>query len=530
MFSSSSLPYLGQKLGSWCPPSIFQASRSCYARFFGRYKHPIATERVLDRGWSRDKRELEPTRGQDGAIVTCAEQLANFVAKQSFDDLAADDRMQLKIRILDSLGCAIGAMDSEPTKKVREQIAECSGPCSLIGGGWATADRAAFYNGSLVRYLDFNDSYLAKGETCHPSDNLAPVLAAAEFAGGSGRDLMTALAVSYQVQCRLSDVAPVRAAGFDHTTQGSYAVAAGVAKALGLSSAQAANAIGICGTAFNALRVTRTGKLSHWKALAYPNTAAGCTFATFLAMRGITGPLEVFEGEKGFMDAIAGCFNIDWSLEDLSRVRQSILKKHNAEIHSQTAIECALRFSGQEQFDPGEVEHIEIETFDVAYNIIGGGEEGDKTIVSTKEEADHSLPYVVSVALLDKQVMPEQYEPERINGRDVQELLQKVSVHPLDTFSERFPNEMPCRLLLTLHDGRVLSKELHDYPGFLTQPMSWETVLEKFQRLAGPFTATPLRRSIANAVKNLESIQVKELTQLLQKVERVRRKNREHVA
>jgi len=462
--------------------------------------------------------------------VTCAEQLASFVTGKTFDDLAADDRIQLKIRILDSLGCALGAMEGEPIKKVREQIAECSGPCSLIGGGWAAPDRAAFYNGALVRYLDFNDSYLAKGETCHPSDNLAPVLAAAEFAGGSGRDLMTALAVSYQVQCRLSDVAPVRAAGFDHTTQGSYAVAAGVAKALGLTSAQTANAIGIAGTAFNALRVTRTGKLSHWKALAYPNTAAGCTFATLLAMRGITGPLEVFEGDKGFMDAIAGCFEIEWSLEDVTRVGKSILKRHNAEIHSQTAIECALQLRTQEDFDPTEIEHIEIETFDVAYNIIGGGEEGDKTIVSTKEEADHSLPYIVSVALLDKQVMPEQYTHERISRRDVQELLQKVSVHPVDAFSDRFPNEMPCRLILTLRDGRVLSKELHDYPGFVTQPMSWETALEKFNRVAGPFSTSSLRRSIADAVKNVESIQVKEVTQLLQKVERVRRKDKEHVA
>ena len=99
-------------------------------------------------------------------------------------------------------------------------------------GGWArrAPDRAALYNGALVRYLDFNDSYLAPGETCHPSDNLAPVLAAAEYADACGRELLTALAVAYQVQCRLSDEAPVRAKGFDHTTQGAYAVAAGVAR------------------------------------------------------------------------------------------------------------------------------------------------------------------------------------------------------------------------------------------------------------------------------------------------------------
>lgn len=451
--------------------------------------------------------------------MTCAEQLAGFVTQRCFDDLSDNECVQLKIRILDSLGCAIGAIDGEPIRMLREQIPGSDGVCTLIAGGRAAADRAAFYNGALVRYLDFNDSYLAKGETCHPSDNLASVLAATEYADGTGRDLLVALSVAYQVQCRLSDIAPVRAAGFDHTTQGAYAVAAGVSKALGLNPTQTANAIAICGTAFNALRVTRTGKLSHWKGLAYPNTAACCTFATFLAMRGITGPLEVFEGEKGFMDAIAGVFQIDWRQEDLGRVMVTILKKHNAEIHSQTAIECALQLKTEEKFDASEIEHIDIDTFDVAYDIIGGGEEGDKTFVSTKEEADHSLPYLVSVALLDGQVMPEQYADERILLPDVQALLHRVSVHSVEAFSERFPKEMPCRLILTLGDGRVLSKELYDYPGFVTQPMSWEMAFEKFERIASCFVPAPLLHSIADNVKNLESIQVRHLTQLLQKVE-----------
>ena len=169
--------------------------------------------------------------------MICAEQLAAFVARASFQSLSEGARTQLKIRVLDSIGCAIGATGGEPVRFVREQIEEFADNegCTLIGGGHAAPDRATFYNGALVRYLDFNDSYLAKGETCHPSDNLAPILAATEYADGTGSDLLTALAVAYQVQCRLSDVAPVRTAGFDHTTQGAYAVAAGVSRALGLN-------------------------------------------------------------------------------------------------------------------------------------------------------------------------------------------------------------------------------------------------------------------------------------------------------
>jgi 2-methylcitrate dehydratase len=177
---------------------------------------------------------------------------------------------------------------------------------TLIGGGSTAPDRAALFNSALVRYLDFNDSYIAIAETCHPSDNFGAVLAGSEYAHCSGKDFMTALALAYQVQCRLSDVAPVRSKGFDHTDQGAYSVDAATARALGLDQNGIANALAISGTANNALRVTRTGKFSYWKGLAFPNTAFGAVHAAFLAMRGVTGPLEVFEGNKGLMTPSPG--------------------------------------------------------------------------------------------------------------------------------------------------------------------------------------------------------------------------------
>ncbi len=452
--------------------------------------------------------------------MTVAEELAAFVCRASYDELSQEARRQLKIRILDSLGCAIGALRGEPVRLLRLQVDDFGGRarCTLIGGGGSAPDRTAFYNGALVRYLDFNDSYLAEGETCHPSDNLAPVMAAAEYAGGSGKDLLTALAVAYQVQCRLSDAAPVRAKGFDHTTQGSYAAAAGVSKALGLDQAKTSNAIAISGAAFNALRVTRTGALSHWKGLAYPNTAFCATHAAFLAMRGITGPLEVFEGNKGFMEAISGPFRIDWLREDLERVTRTVLKKYNAEIHSQSVLEGIFELKQAADFRPEDLQKVEIEIFDVAYKIIGGGEEGDKRTVRTKEEADHSLPYIVAAALLDGRVMPEQYRPERIAAPDVQALLRKVTVRPSEDYSRRFPREMPCRVALTLRDGRLLNKEMRDYEGFLTRPMGWPSAARKFETLSKPFTDPSLRREIVEAVDHLETIRVEDLTRRLAEV------------
>jgi len=448
---------------------------------------------------------------------TRSEQLASFVERAAWEDLSPAAREALKIRVLDSLGCAFGALNGLPIRLIRENIEEFGGNplCTLIGGGHTAPDRAAFFNGALIRYLDFNDSYLAEGETCHPSDNIGAVLAASEYSLASGRQFLTALAVAYQVQCRLSDVAPVRARGFDHTTQGAFAAAAGVAKALELSAPQITNALGISGTANNALRVTRTGELSHWKGLAYPNTAFDALRAAFLAMRGITGPREVFEGNKGWCQTISGDFEIDWSGENLERVTRTILKKYNAEIHSQSALEGMIEILREHGFTGREIDRIRIDIFDVAHLIIGGGVEGDKTVVRTKEEADHSLQYMVSVAALDGQAMPEQYEPERIARDDVQSLLHRVTVVPDPVFSRRFPDEHACRLAVALKDGRTFTREKSDYEGFHTRPMSWAKVEEKFHRLAEGAVDVFRREEIAFAVRHLDGISVRNLMELL---------------
>ena len=452
-----------------------------------------------------------------GRELSRSEELAAFVERAGWEDLSPAAREALKVRVLDSLGCALGAVDGEPVRMIRRDVEEFGGNplCTLIGGGRTSPDRAAFYNGALVRYLDFNDSYLAPGETCHPSDNLGAVLAASEYVRASGRQFLTALAVAYQVQCRLCDVAPVRARGFDHTTQGAFASAAGTAKALDLDAARIAFAVGISGTANNALRVTRTGELSHWKGLAYPDTAFNGLRAAFLAMRGVTGPREVFEGNKGWCQTVAGDFELDWSKEDLERVLQTILKKYNAEIHSQSALEGMIEMRKERGFSGADIDRIRIDIFDVAHLIIGGGVEGDKTIVRTKEEADHSLQYMVAAAALDGQVMPPQYEPDRIRRGDVQSLLRRVTVAPNPEYTKRFPDEHCCRLTVTLSDGRFFTKEKVEYEGFHTRPMSWDRVVGKFHGLAERAVGQARRDEIVDAVRQLDGIAVKDLMALL---------------
>lgn len=449
--------------------------------------------------------------------MTQVEQIANFARNASYDSLSNRARDEIRIRILDSLGCAIGALNSELIQRIRHFAHELGGEgrCRLIGGGSSRFDLAALLNAATVRYLDFNDSYLAKGETCHPSDNLGALLSAGEYADASGRELMTALAVAYQVQCRLSDEAPVRAHGFDHTVQGAYGASAGISRILGLTSSQIANAIAISATALNALRSSRTGMLSNWKGLAFPHMSADCVRNSLLAKTGITGPLEVIEGEKGLMDTITGPFKIDWPTEKLDRIAHTTLKKYNSEIHSQTSIEAALQLRSEYTIEPSSIDHVEVKVFDVAFNIIGGGEEGDKHTVQTKEQADHSLPYLVAVALLDGQVLPAQYMPERIVAADVQELIKKVTVQPDASFSRRFPGEMPAQVSITLRSGKVLEREIASYEGSQHSPMSWDAAYAKFARLTEPNMHADQRDELADLIANIEKHKASELMTFL---------------
>ena len=454
---------------------------------------------------------------REAAFNTQSQRLAAWAMRASYDDLSDAARSAFKNHILDTLGCALGALGSRPTAACRAQVDEFggSGPCTLIGGGTVSPPQAAFYNTALTRYLDFMDNFLGESETCHPCDNFASTLAAAEYAGASGRDFLAALAVAYQTQCRLTRVAPIMQRGFDHTAQLAFSVPVGVARALSMGAEEAAQALGICGAGQLALAVIRAVPISQWKGLASSQTALGCTHAVFLARRGVTGPLFAFEGPKGFVNAVGEPIDVDWDREDLEIVTQTLLKSHNSEVHTQTAVQCALDLHQQHPFDPADVAAIDVQDFQIAYDITGGGAYGEKHTVQTKEHADHSIPYVVSTALLDGEVWPAQYEPERIVRDDIQRLLHKVTVRPNDNFTKRYPKEMPCRVTVRLRNGQILAHEIVDYPGFPTRPFTWEQTCAKFERLAAQSADADLRAEIMAAVAALDTLPISDLTRLL---------------
>jgi 2-methylcitrate dehydratase len=452
--------------------------------------------------------------------MTQVEFLAKYAARASFADLSAQSRKQLPVHILDSIGCCIAALGAGPVEACRAQVADfgSDGPCALIGGGKANPIYAAFWHTALVRYVDFMDNFLAATETCHTADNFGVALTITDYVGGSGRDLMLAVALSYTVQSRFVDHANFMTRGFDHTTQLAFSLNAAAGRLLGMSEPQIANAIAMAAVSDASFAVVRAKPLSQWKGLASAQSALEAMNTLFLARRGVEGPLQVIEGPNGIDNLLQMQVRIDWDKVGYEGVLESTIKKYNAMIHTQSAVHCMVELVKQNKVDPTKVVSIEAEVTRITYDFAGGGLYGVDKVVQTKEQADHNLPYLLAVAMLDGDVMPAQFEPDRIIRADVQQLLKKVSVRPDHEFTELYPAKMPAKITVRLQDGTVIEHEVQDFPGMPSDPFTWEDSVEKFDRLVAGRADESVIREIKDAVRSLESIQVKDLMLLLGRV------------
>src|SRR5438552_2497346 len=240
-----------------------------------------------------------------------AQRFADYAVALRFADLPAAVVHETKRRFIDSFATAVGAMNAEAYAIAKRCALRVSAlqPASLLGGGSSSAEWATFVNGLLIRYLDYNDTYLSL-EPAHPSDNLAAVLAVAEMAGAGGKDMIAAAVLAYEVQCRLCDAASLRKHGWDHVTYGAISSAVAACKLLKLDAVKTTHAIGLAGVANTALRQTRSGELSMWKGCAFANAARNGVFAALLAAEGLTGPAPIFEGEVGIMKLLTGPFEL----------------------------------------------------------------------------------------------------------------------------------------------------------------------------------------------------------------------------
>ncbi len=416
---------------------------------------------------------------------TLARKIAEWTVGFSLRDVGADVLLEAKKRFIDTVAVALGAFWEDPVviaRWVAESTAGSRLPATVWGTGVRAAfDHAAFANGCAVRYLDFNDTYLSK-EALHPSDMIPALVATAEISDADGWKLLEGMLVAYDVACRLADAYSVRGRGWDHVTYIAIATAAGVSKILDLDVSKTEHAINIATTIAPALRQTRAGEMSMWKACAASNAARDGLLAGILASKGMTGPSPVFEGKFGFFKVAIGGDVFDLDFSGPPKLLETSIKYWPVEYHSMSAVEAALKIREKTgPLKPEDIDEVTVKTFTVSYRIIV--EDPEKWDPKTRETADHSLPYIVSAALLDGRIWIDTFKPERVLAEDVRKVMKKMKIEVDPEYDKVYPVGIPNKVRVKTVDGRVYEEESIYPPGHYKNMLTVEQVEEKFWKL-----------------------------------------------
>jgi len=436
-----------------------------------------------------------------------AEQLADYVHSINYQDVPEKVVHETKKRIVDSLGCAIGAFNADPVKisrKIAEAARDSQGSSLFGTRKKTTPDLAAFVNGIMVRYFDYNDTYLSK-EPAHPSDNIGPCFSVAESERGTGKDLLLSIILAYEIQCRLCDAADIRHRGWDHVCYGLPSTALAASKLMDLDSEKMTQAANLALNSHITMRQVRAGELSMWKGCSFANAARNGVFSALLASRGMTGPSPIFEGEMGFFKQVSGPFEM--KIDDFGgkngsfKIAETYLKFFPAEIHSQTSIWAALE-ARKEIEKPEDIVSVEIASHEAGYTILG--KDPEKWNPLTKETADHSLPYIVGMALLEGKIDNSTYSEKKFRDSKILDFLKKITVVEDKTLSSVYPEAVANRVTVKLSSGKAVSKQVDYHKGHPKNPMSDRDVEDKFQRLTRKILDKNHARRILDATWNLE--------------------------
>jgi 2-methylcitrate dehydratase len=451
-----------------------------------RFLHLAVSAGTLPLTWSVARADDATSRRP-----SLAARLATYADRLRYDDLDDATVESVKVHIIDALGCGLAAFDEKPVRICRA-VALANGS----GGGSATIigttrraapDLAAFANGAAIRYLDLNDAYVGR-ITGHPSDNIAACLAVAEAERASTTELITAVALAYEVNCRLIDAfdANIAGRGWDVPVLSLPAVALAAGKLMKLAPDRLEQAVNLAVNDHIPLGQTRAQTLSDWKGIADAEAARNAVFATMLAREGLTGPTPIFEGKWGFFALVAGSAEVDVGAFGKRGipflVHQCGLKSYAAHITAQTAIPAAVALA-KEIGNLDRIATLEIGTTRRGRQV--AGTDPEKWAPDTKETADHSLPYIVARAMFDGTIDNGSYAPEKLHDPRVLAFMRKITVKEDPAFATLTGDVPPTRLAATLDDGRRFTRLVDKMPGFPGQPMSRAEVERKFRSNVG---------------------------------------------
>jgi len=437
-----------------------------------------------------------------------AEYLAHYGSSMTYEHLPPETILKAKGLLIDALACGVGGYASDTGKiarRIAERISQCDMCATILGSGKkSTPELAAFANGSMIRYLDLSDGYSSKGGG-HPSDNFAPILACGEIMHADGKEIIVAAVLAYEVFCRFQDQIDLMANGFCQAVTGVISSVVGSSKILALSLEQTLQAINLAVTPNIALNQTRRGELSMWKGCAVPNAARNAIFAALLAKEGLTGPSPIFEGLAGFIKAVSGPFEMGkFGGDGISfRMMDVSIKRYPCGKHAQTAVDAAIMLRSQIS-DVDEIDQINIGT--CAYGKTIMASELEKWHPLTRETADHSIPYVVAIALIEGDLRVGHFTDVYLQNPRLLKLIKRIKVEETEECERLYPDASANRVEIITKSGKKFSEIVQYHRGHYRNPLTREEIEQKFHSLTRCLLTSERREELLSHLWNLEQV------------------------
>lgn len=462
-----------------------------------------------------------------------ARQIAEFAVNLKYEDLPENVIYEVKRYLYDSVGCAYGAYKTKDVNILRDIYLEMGGKeeATLIGfGNKMPAVNATLVNSLAIRALDFNDIYW-KEDPSHPSDIIPAALSIGELMDLPMKDVITAIVLAYEFEQRLCEFATpgVRERKWHHATLTQFVSPIVAGKLLGLTIDQMVNAIGINGSHNHTIGCPTAGKLTMMKNTVDPMAVQSGVFAALMAKKGYTGTEAVFEGKEGFMDVFLGWdvssqsikdisvnnLNLSWDIEKLIgnlgtnyKILECSMKAFPTEALTHTHITATLKVMLKNNLSYENIDTVTITTIARACDILF---DQHKYHPESRETADHSLPYCIAAAIVDKKINTQSFSEEKLNDPRIREVIMKIKGEASIEFEKMFPAKQPSKVVIKTKEGNEYSEYLEYPKGDPREPMTLEDLENKFNALSANLLSADRQNKIKDIIFNCDTLSTKEL-------------------
>jgi 2-methylcitrate dehydratase len=435
--------------------------------------------------------------------------LAQFTKHLKYEHLTQETITNVKRFLLDSIGCAYGGSQTEDVKIMLDFYNEMGGKeeAAVINSNQKLPMiNQCLLNSLMIRALDYNDIYWEQ-DPSHPSDLIPAALTPAEVLHKSGKDLITAIVLAYEWEQRLCEFAipGIRETKWHHATLTQFASPLAAAKILDLTVEQMVYAIGISGSHNLTLGAVTAGNLTMMKNAVDPMATQAGLYSALLAQRDYEGPAHVIDGKEGLVDTFkSNKFELNILTDGLGetfRINRCSMKAFPTEALTHTPMSAVIKLMRDNNIDKSDVKQVTIETVARAADILSDPSKYDP---KTRETADHSLPYCLSVCIVDGTATPASFSEEKILDPEIRSFLPKIKVVANPEFEKTFPKLKQAGAEIITNNGKSFKITL-DYPlGDYREPMDETILLKKFDAMVLPVTGQSKRDEIVDAVMNID--------------------------